>query len=288
MTDPLGTVVVGFDGAPPAAEALRFGAAVASATGARLVAAFVWRCDEFDLEADTDWERFLEGVARRELTPAAEIAPAAELVPVGATSVTRGLHELAIQRDASMIVVGRTHRRAVGRMVPGSTAQRLIDGAPCAVAIPGHERPVRPGKVVVGYDGTPEADLALATATQLATAFGTPLQLVSVAEPPPAVPDIPGALQHARRRVIERRRLSQGERARAAAGPLSAEVSEAEGDPADVLVAETSPADLLVVGSREYGPVGAVLLGSVAADVMAKASCPVVVTPRAAPAPPAR
>ena len=36
-----------------------------------------------------------------------------------------------------------------------------------------------------------------------------------------------------------------------------------------------------VVLSREYGPIGAVLLGSVAAEVMARAPCPVVVTPRA-------
>jgi nucleotide-binding universal stress UspA family protein len=51
-----------------------------------------------------------------------------------------------------------------------------------------------------------------------------------------------------------------------AAGPFLAERSES--------------LDLLVCGSRRYGPLRAVLLGSVTADVLSHAACPVVVVPR--------
>jgi nucleotide-binding universal stress UspA family protein len=40
--------------------------------------------------------------------------------------------------------------------------------------------------------------------------------------------------------------------------------------------------DLMVLGSRGYGPVRAVLLGSVSATVLGSAPCPVLVTPRSA------
>ena len=40
--------------------------------------------------------------------------------------------------------------------------------------------------------------------------------------------------------------------------------------------------DLLVIGSRGYGPVRRVLLGSVSAYLAKHSSCPIVVTPRPA------
>jgi nucleotide-binding universal stress UspA family protein len=52
------------------------------------------------------------------------------------------------------------------------------------------------------------------------------------------------------------------------------------GDPADVLVALSEHLDLLVLGSRDYGPLRAVLLGSVSRRVVDAARCPVIVLPR--------
>jgi nucleotide-binding universal stress UspA family protein len=48
---------------------------------------------------------------------------------------------------------------------------------------------------------------------------------------------------------------------------------------ADALALAMTLAGLLVLGSRGYGPVGAVLLGSVSNALVRTASCPVVLVP---------
>ena len=55
-----------------------------------------------------------------------------------------------------------------------------------------------------------------------------------------------------------------------------------QGSPADELRDEAEDADLLVMGSRGYGPLRAVLLGSVSSGVVRSAPCPVLVIPRSA------
>ena len=37
--------------------------------------------------------------------------------------------------DAGLIVVGSTHTGRAGRVLPGSTAERLLHGSPCPVAV---------------------------------------------------------------------------------------------------------------------------------------------------------
>ena len=52
------------------------------------------------------------------------------------------------------------------------------------------------------------------------------------------------------------------------------------GDPAGELVRESESAQLMVIGSRNYGPAPAVLLGDVSGRVAAIASCPVLIVPQ--------
>jgi nucleotide-binding universal stress UspA family protein len=53
-----------------------------------------------------------------------------------------------------------------------------------------------------------------------------------------------------------------------------------EGPVAGALATAANDLDLLVCGSRAYGPVGSVLVGSVAKGLFHEASCPVVALPR--------
>ncbi len=50
-------------------------------------------------------------------------------------SAARGLHDLAVAEAAALIVVGSTHTGRLGRVRPGATGERLLLGAPCAVAV---------------------------------------------------------------------------------------------------------------------------------------------------------
>ena len=61
---------------------------------------------------------------------------------------------------------------------------------------------------------------------------------------------------------------------------VSIEAEALVGDPADVLVDLSQRIDLLICGSRGFGPVRGVVLGSVTRRVIAEAHCPVIVIPR--------
>jgi nucleotide-binding universal stress UspA family protein len=53
-----------------------------------------------------------------------------------------------------------------------------------------------------------------------------------------------------------------------------------EGNPADVLLEQSHEVDLFIAGSRGYGPLGAVLLGSTTRHPMDAAGCPMIIIPR--------
>jgi nucleotide-binding universal stress UspA family protein len=55
-----------------------------------------------------------------------------------------------------------------------------------------------------------------------------------------------------------------------------------DGDPATALVDASAELDLLTLGSRGYGPVRTVLLGSVSRALVREGACSVVVLPRGA------
>jgi nucleotide-binding universal stress UspA family protein len=52
----------------------------------------------------------------------------------GASSVGRGLHELAEAADADLLVVGMSRQGLVGRTMLGDNTRATLRGAPCAVA----------------------------------------------------------------------------------------------------------------------------------------------------------
>ena len=84
------------------------------------------------LSATIDDERDSIELLERE-REAAELS--AELVSCEAQSPGRGLHVLAEQRGADLIVVGSTARGALGRIALGDDTRAALNGAPCAVAI---------------------------------------------------------------------------------------------------------------------------------------------------------
>jgi nucleotide-binding universal stress UspA family protein len=218
---------------------------------------------------------------------------AAEFHAVEHSTPARGLAAAIEELRPALIVLGSSSRTRAGHVMPGSTAERVIHGAPCPVAVVprGHERPADGVRVVgAAVSPTPEGREALRAAALLARAAGARVRAVMALNPKRAAEQSPGMLaaQHHDREAAEdiaaRHRLDAQDDLKAAIAELGPGV-EVETDvlyqhPAHALVAASANLDLLVMGSRAYGPLRSVVLGGVSRKVAAAAGCPVLVLPR--------
>jgi nucleotide-binding universal stress UspA family protein len=197
-----------------------------------------------------------------------------------------GLHELAVYEKADMIVFGSA-REGLADHVHVSVMERMVHGAPCAVAAaPAHYSDGESGRFVrvgVGFSLSAEGTCALHLARELAARAGGRLQVIAAAglEPAlasyafssPALPEVERQIYEDTRAALERATSELGDEVELQRETIS-------GDPASVLIERSSDLDVLVLGSRAYGPVRHVLMGSVSARVMREAHCPVLVVPR--------
>jgi nucleotide-binding universal stress UspA family protein len=211
------------------------------------------------------------------------------------TSAARALHEAAEERDAGLLVVGSTNRGAVGRVLVGSTAERLMHGAPCPIAIVPHGWQGADGLETLGvaFVDTEEGHDALRGAYALARRAGAGLRVLTAVKPglrtTYAEQEAGGDVQEGKGQTdVEgelRVRAEDTLRDTVAAlgGEVLVETDAFVEDPADGLIAVSRNLDLLVCGSRGYGPTRAVLLGGVSRRLANEAHCPVIVLPRGVP-----
>ena len=193
------------------------------------------------------------------------------------------LTKLAEEEDFDAIVVGSPHRSAVGQVMLGSVANSLLNGAPADVAVAprgyADAEHAAPRTIAVGYDGSPESRAALRHAEAIAHRSSAKLVILTTVRPavapPMMVPAIAAPQSPPEPEAMLREALESVD------SVLPAECARLDGDPAMELVrACEEGVDLLVVGSRGYGPLKRVLLGSVSRQVAQKASCPVLVAKR--------
>jgi nucleotide-binding universal stress UspA family protein len=254
---------------------VEFAAAASRATGDPLVVISVHPADRAALDALADDLAGAEIRVVEHGSPAREIARAVETM------------------GPQLLVLGSTHRSSHGRVLPGSTAERLIAGSPCPVAVVPRGFAIPAGgmrTVAAAYAPTPEGRAALGAAARMARAFGARLRVVRVLDPRHAEEQSPGLMAHEHHDVdaaegpASRARLAARAELDAAvatvADGLEAEVDVLYQDVADGLDAASQVVDLLVMGSRAHGPVRAVGLGGVSRTVIARAACPVLVLPR--------
>lgn len=280
-------VIVGFDGSEQARDGLALATLLARARDARLVVAYVYLHHPLarHAAAEDDYARYLREDAEARLRQAAELTDdEVEQVAVAAGSVAEGLHRLGEERRADMIVVGSSHVGPVGRVLAGSVPERLMQGAPCAVAIaPKGYAATAPGRlerVAAAWDDLDEADLALATAVEIARAAGAQARAIHVcdAHVPPLMPrPIAEVEWREYRRELRDREVAALEQAAARAGAVAEAL---DGETIAVLTERSRELDLLVVGSRCYGPLWRVLLGSTTTKLVREVACPLLIVPR--------
>jgi nucleotide-binding universal stress UspA family protein len=128
--------------------------------------------------------------------------------------------------------------------------------------------------IVVGYDGSPDADRAVEWALAEATATGCELQVVVVAhEGAVRASRVAGWDEDAVRELEQR----AGELVAQADTGAAAGVQVIPGSAARALIEASARSSMLVLGSRGHGKVAGVMIGSVSQHVARHARCPVVV-----------
>ena len=277
-------ILVGYDDSEQARDALALGRQLADVSGAALVVGGVFPLDPIWGSSVDPYFRETEANYARQVEEAAR-AVGAEAEAYPSSSAARGLHDLAEEIGADLIVVGSSHRGRAGQALAGSVGTTLLHGAGSAVAVAPRgfrEEPAAVKTIVVGFDGSAEAGQALVSAWQLAKQAGATLKLISVAVPPPLAAvrteagrqELLDAIRDAVRETLTEARNTVPE-------GIELETTLITGDPVEALKdVAGAPGTILVVGSRGYGPLRRVLLGSVSGKLVAGAPCPVLVTPR--------
>lgn len=182
--------------------------------------------------------------------------------------------------EAQMMVVGCRGRGALARGLLGSISTGLVHHAKCPVAIIHDEDPLMPhpsqAPVVVGVDGSPASDRAVAIAFEQASFRG--VELVAVhAWSDSGIFEFPGAdwtqLQSMGEQTLSERLAGFQEQY---PDVLVHRVVVAD-RPAHQLLEQAKSAQLLVVGSHGRGGLTGLLLGSVSTAVIHGAKMPVIV-----------
>ena len=285
-------IIVAVDESQGSSDAIALASRLAGITGSTLTLVNVF---PYSLEPSRASNREFEDYLRQDSRELLERLrddhgdETVELRAIANPSPSHGLHDLAEQEDADLIVVGSTHTGRAGRVLPGSTAERLLHGASCPVAVAplGYaQRSANPSAVIgCGYDGSPSSRRALAEAGRLAAATGAQLRAIRVFEPlmydlPPGNTAFGGMASY-----NDTLHVRAGEELEAAIATIEADGVESKlevGNAAHVLADASEGLDLLFMGSRGYGPMHAVMVGGVSGQLVREAACPVIVFPRSA------
>jgi nucleotide-binding universal stress UspA family protein len=284
-------ILVGVNGGSEQTDALALAARLARVEGGRLILAHVYPWSRLAERVDPEYEAALRAAAGALLETAREqLGVPCETRLLAGVSAPRALQDLARDERADLLIVGSFHGGRLRRAALGGVGERLLSGAPCPVAVAPRGYDATPGPlqdIAVAYDGGAEANAALEWAGRLAERSGASLTVLRAFDAVP-VATYPGLgvlpddeITLALREEAERsvgdalQRLPADVRGsgRVVEGPVGQALAEAAGD-----------SDLLVAGGRGYGPVGALLLGSVSRTLIHEAACPAVVLPRTAAA----
>ncbi|MFC5992881.1 universal stress protein [Pseudonocardia hispaniensis] len=279
-------VVVGVDGSEPALDAVRWAAREAAARRVplRLVGAFVWTGTPHIGDLGLG-ESYLEGLwqaARAELEDAAEAARS--VAPdVTIEQEVRAGYPVPVLADESerarMVAVGSRGLGGFTGLLVGSVAVGLATHASSpVVVVRGAVPEASSAPVVVGVDGSPVSEAAVAFAFEAASWRRVPLVAVHTWSDMLLDPTLGPLLDWDAIEADERQVLAERLAGWSEKYPDVEVRRVVERDrPAKALVDRSGDAQLVVVGSRGRGGFAGALLGSVSQSLLRHARCPVAI-----------
>ena len=280
-------IVISVDAKQRTLDPLALGHRLADATGAPAVLVTVFA--HHPLHDPEDPELISVRADARETLLELARADGLEIADVGVIPgnfAARELQRLTEQPDTGLVVVGSTTRGRLGRLLVGGVGERLLAGGACPVAVAPHgygeRHPAAIASIGVGFDGSHEARLALDAAIAVAQSCRARLRVITAFQRLAFGTATPSALsgQSANDLMRDELRATHDAAIAAISPDLETESRFRDGSADDVLVTESEDVDLLVIGSRGYGPLGAVLMGSTSSALARAARCPILVTSR--------
>lgn len=195
---------------------------------------------------------------------------------------------LKAAEDAAMIVLGTRGIGSAHALVLGSVSYAVAHRAKCPVIlVPETSDRTKPGRVVVGVDGSKNSIQAATWALHFAESQGRSVELVSVWHYPyaamspeigmvmgPDIEELRSAMQRDSRKIVEavKKQLSVDEGSR-----VSITTDVVEGSATEAMIEHTQPQDYLVVGSRSRSMLAAALLGGTTLALAHRSRCPIVI-----------
>jgi nucleotide-binding universal stress UspA family protein len=236
-------IIVGVDAREGGRDALALAGALARLSGGELIALHAYPWDYYvSRGASSDFEGAMHGAAMETLEEELE-------------------------------------RAGVGRVLAGDVTAGTLHSSPCPVVVAPAGYAQQGGRletIGVGYDGSPESRAALDLARDLAETADARLRIIDVVVAPGADALVDGYRPDWTEEARIRREEAEARVQRFVAdlGPM------ATGEAADALAFAGNSLDLLVTGSRNYGPIRRLMLGSTSSKLVHRAPCPVLVTTR--------
>ncbi|HKO95677.1 MAG TPA: universal stress protein [Pyrinomonadaceae bacterium] len=207
-----------------------------------------------------------------------------------AGSPSTELIDRADEWNADLVIVGSHGRSALGRLILGSVSKKIVTDSQHSVRVARRtvmENGDLPPKIMIGVDGSPEAEQAVRAVGMRVWPAGTEVRIVAVddgtspARISSVLPTAAAMINSKNEKVSQAARLMV-ECAENELRVIGLEVSVAieKGDPQRVLIEEARKwdADSIFVGGRKFsGAIERFRLGSVSTGLVTNAHCSVEV-----------
>jgi nucleotide-binding universal stress UspA family protein len=287
-----GPIIAGVDGSERSRDALALSQELAAVLDARVIAVHIiewgalagFQYESLPEDVRTIFDEVLNEISDSERDGIERLVSEAgigEAEFFGAASAAEGLHSVAEDRQAQLVVLGSSGRSGLATVFPGTTGRRLLAGStvPIAVAPPDYAGEAHQlNRIGCALDARSVVPEGVEWGADLALRADAELELVAV-HAIHALDDLPLS---SRQGLHDYLRQSLEDTVAALRGRIDATPVLLDGDPAGEVAAHSAKLDLLVLGSRAYGPVRSVLAGSISSEIVRSAQCPVVVVPRRA------
>ncbi len=280
---PMKQIVVGADGSPGSANAMRWAAHLAASQDAEIVVMTGFVPTDSELPPSRV-EQLLEE-RRQQLESWSQSARLGNIevrTVVERSDPRTGILRVAEREQADLIVVGRIGQSAgPGLLQIGSLAEWLAHNANVPMAVVGGAVNVETQSVLVGVDGSKGSRAAVEWVAELAK--GTDLRVVVATVRPPLNQGGPLPDPEERRRAIERQ-IREEYAPNLATANVEFEALALHGfNVAETLLqaAKDERTDVIVVGARGLGGFTGLRIGGVALKTLHRADRPIVILPAA-------